>query len=269
MYRNLINFLVIPLLLLGVMVSAGFAQDEAAANDDGVATAAAMDDVAAGTGEEAAATGGETSVIDQIRNGGIPMGFLIALAVVAILLILERFAKLTRSTIAPDHLLNQAKTQWEQEDYAGVEKLGKESPSALGKVIAFLAENREADYTALNEGAGEIAAREIQKHQQRNYWLAVVGTLSPLLGLLGTVLGMIAAFQAVAMAGDIGDVSMVADGIYKALATTAAGLIIAIPTLGFYHFLKGRTNQLALELEDAGSHLIIKWFGKSGAGKEA
>ncbi|TVR10019.1 MAG: MotA/TolQ/ExbB proton channel family protein [Planctomycetota bacterium] len=266
MFRILICFVAIPLLLLGAVTHTAFAEEEPAQNQN-AATAAQMDNFTGATGDEIATTG-ETTVIDQIRNGGVPMGFLIALALVGVALICERFAKLTRGTIAPDHLIHLAKTHWEQGDYSAVEKLGKESPSALGKVIAFLAENRDAHYAALNEGASEIAAREIQKHQQRNYWLAVVGTLSPLLGLLGTVLGMIAAFQAVAMAGDIGDVSMVADGIYKALATTAAGLIIAIPTLGFYHFLKGRTNQLALELEDAGSHLIIKWFGKD-AGKEA
>ena len=255
------------IILFGITISQTFAQDATTAGaDEGVATVAVDDAVVNDSDADAVATG-QTTVIEQIRNGGIPMGFLIVLAVVGIVLILERFMKLTRGNVSPDGLLDQAKARWREGDFASVQKLGEENPSALGKIIAFLAENRDAQYAALNDGAGEIAAREIQKHQQRNYWLAVVGTLSPLLGLLGTVLGMIAAFQAVAMAGDIGDVSMVADGIYKALSTTAAGLIIAIPMLGFYHFLKGRTNQLALELEDAGSHLIIQWFGKD-AGKE-
>lgn len=267
MLRSFTHLLIVPLLLLMATSTAVLGEDEAAAPDEGAATAATVEDLSqeAPAEEEAAS---ESGFIQQIRNGGVPMGFLVALALVGIGLILERLARLTRSNIAPDGLAEEANSLWQNGDHDGVAKLAKSNTSALARVLAFLVENRDADYVALNEGAGEIAAREIQKQQQMNYWLAVVATLSPLLGLLGTVLGMISAFETVALAGDIGDTSMVAEGIYMALSTTAAGLIIAIPALGFFHFLKGRASQLALDLEDASSHLIITWFGK-GAGKEA
>ena len=268
MLRSFTHLLIVPLLLIMAMGSFVHAEDEAEAiNDQTAATAATAEDLALEPSDDAAAAS-ESGFIQQLRNGGVPMGFLVALALVGIALIIERLAKLNLGNIAPDGLAAEADALWNNGDHEGVAQLAKTNTSALARVLAFLAENREADYIALNEGAGEIAAREIQKQQQMNYWLAVVATLSPLLGLLGTVLGMISAFETVALAGDIGDTSMVAEGIYMALSTTAAGLIIAIPALGFFHFLKGRASQLALELEDASSHLIIKWFGK-GAGKGA
>lgn len=270
MLRSFSCLILVPLLMLGLLLPSGYAEDD----DTSVATSAVeapalaegLDDSDMSDGIAADDPGIIAQIIAQIYNGGVPMGFLVALAFVGLGLMIERFSTLTRSRIAPDGLTQKAQELWKNKDYQAVQQLGKKSQSSLGNIIQFLAENRDADYSALNEGASDIAAREIQQQQQRNYWLAVVGTISPLLGLLGTVLGMIAAFQMVAEAGDIGDVSMVADGIYKALATTAAGLIIAIPAMGFFHFLKGRTSALALELEDAGSYLLIQWFGKADKG---
>lgn len=125
-------------------------------------------------------------------------------------------------------------------------------------------DHKEDGRADINEGAGEIADREVRKIQQSNYWLAVIATLSPLLGLLGTILGMIKAFDVVAVAGELGDVSMVAEGISQALVTTAAGLIIAVPALAAYHMFKIRGNQLAIQLEDQASKAIDLWFPKKG-----
>ncbi|MFW5698353.1 MAG: MotA/TolQ/ExbB proton channel family protein [Planctomycetota bacterium] len=269
--------LLTPLLLLAAF--APVTAEEGSGGAEAAAGAAAEEDAATGPqnitadseAEEEALTAAErkeklnegNAFIQQIKNGGVPMGFLIALAVVGVVIIIERLARLNRGNIAPPELAERADEMWSAGDTDGVKQLAESDNSALGRVIAFLAENKDADYIALNEGAGEVAAREIQKQQQMNYWLAVVATISPLLGLLGTVLGMISAFKTVAVAGDIGDTSMVAEGIYMALSTTAAGLIIAIPTLGFFHYLKGRASQLALELEDTSNRLILKWFGKA------
>jgi len=115
--------------------------------------------------------------------------------------------------------------------------------------------------------AGDIASREIAQQLQRAYPLAVVATLEPLLGLLGTVLGMIESFDSIVQTGTVGDPSLLAAGISKALVTTAVGLIIAIPFLGLYHYFKSRTNYFASILEEEVTDLISEWLLPGGAGE--
>ena len=97
-------------------------------------------------------------------------------------------------------------------------------------------------------------------HLQRAYPLAVIATVSPLLGLFGTVYGMIGAFESVALAGKMGDPSIMAGDISFALITTALGLIIAVPALIAYHYFRVRTNIYGLTLEEQTNHLLIRWF---------
>ena len=88
-----------------------------------------------------------------------------------------------------------------------------------------------------------------------------MATVSPLLGLLGTVIGMIGAFDKVAAAGSLGDASLLGGDISKALITTGAGLTIAVPALVLYHYFKSRTNMFGLLLEEEASELISSWYG--------
>jgi biopolymer transport protein ExbB len=131
----------------------------------------------------------------------------------------------------------------------------EESPSVLGRVLAFVATHRHASAADVSAATGDISSREIRRHLQRAYPLAVVATLSPLLGLLGTVIGMIEAFDVVVLVG-MGDAQALAGGISKALITTMVGLTIAIPALFAYHAFKSRTNLFALTLEEEVTELI-------------
>mgnify|MGYP001604582979 FL=1 len=111
--------------------------------------------------------------------------------------------------------------------------------------------------------AGDAASREVRSQIQKAYPLAIVATLSPLLGLLGTVLGMIQSFDMVALAGSLGDASTLAGGISLALITTQGGLMVAVPALGFQHIFKSRTLSLGLELEEAVTEVLSRRFGSS------
>ncbi|OVE76412.1 hypothetical protein BVX97_01100, partial [bacterium E08(2017)] len=85
---------------------------------------------------------------------------------------------------------------------------------------------------------------------------------SPLLGLFGTVIGMIGAFDVVASAGEMGNASLMAGDIAKALVTTAGGLVVAMPMLGAYHLFRTRTQSLAILLEEDMAELFSAWFLK-------
>jgi biopolymer transport protein ExbB len=124
-----------------------------------------------------------------------------------------------------------------------------------------MVDHRKASHADISVIAGDLASREMRQHLLRAYPLAVVATISPLLGLFGTVYGMIGAFESVALAGEMGDPSVMAGDISYALITTALGLVIAVPALAVYHFLRIRTRLLSLSLEEQASHLMSRWFG--------
>jgi biopolymer transport protein ExbB len=120
-------------------------------------------------------------------------------------------------------------------------------------------EHKRFAYADLSAVAGDVATRGLRQAQQRAFPLALVATLSPLLGLLGTVIGMIGAFDAVALAGSLGDASVMAGEISYALVTTAMGLIVAVPALAAYHLVKARTTSLATSLDQQASEMINGW----------
>ena len=110
-------------------------------------------------------------------------------------------------------------------------------------------QHRRADAAALSTRAGDIASLALREQQQRAYPLAVVATVAPIVGLLGTVVGMIEAFHVIAFAGGLGDPALLAGGISKALVNTAAGLSVALPSLGMHHFFKHRLTLIGLRIE--------------------
>jgi biopolymer transport protein ExbB/TolQ len=145
--------------------------------------------------------------------------------------------------------------------------IARKRGSTLGRVVAFIVRHRDTSVDAVSEGTGDIAGRDMAVHQMLTYPLAAVATLSPLLGLFGTVLGMIESFETVAVAGSMGDPTLLADGISKALVTTAFGLFVAIPMLFFYHLFKMRTTYLRKVLEGEASTLINDWLLAKGGSR--
>ena len=109
-------------------------------------------------------------------------------------------------------------------------------------------------------GAGEIAVRELRPHYRAIYPLLIISTLAPLLGLFGTVVGLMEAFENFRLLGETGDPSIFAGSISKALITTIVGLAIAMPALATYHFFKTKTNKLGDLLETEVSDLIDDWL---------
>ena len=111
----------------------------------------------------------------------------------------------------------------------------------MGNALSFIVEHRDADWEAVCQTAGDMAARDIRGHLSRIYPLSVISSLSPLLGLFGTIVGMIEAFGLGA--------TILTDSISKALITTAAGLIVAMPSIAVYFILKSRISNLGAQIE--------------------
>jgi biopolymer transport protein ExbB/TolQ len=147
--------------------------------------------------------------------------------------------------------------------FAGqVDARPKRRVSTLGRIIVFVVRHRSNPINDVSAAVGDIASRDMGRHMLLLYPLSPVAVLAPLLGLFGTVIGMIEAFEIVATAGVMGDPSLLASSISKALVTTAWGLIVAMPTLFCYSILRLRTNVLGKLLEEEASTLLTEWLMK-------
>ncbi|MBC7719126.1 MAG: MotA/TolQ/ExbB proton channel family protein [Chitinophagaceae bacterium] len=197
-------------------------------------------------------------MLSIILAAGWPIWPLIACSVVAMALVIERFSSLKTSKIAPPKLIDEAMM---------VSRNAPPSPdvvtqlaqnSLLGEVLAtgFRALNTnprisESDLRSTLEGAGQQAAHKLERYLAA---LATIASSAPLLGLLGTVIGMIEIFGSQAGGGGVGGASggnpaQLAQGISMALYNTAFGLIVAIPSLIFWRYFRARVDGYLLTME--------------------
>ena len=131
----------------------------------------------------------------------------------------------------------------------------------LARVVETMLEHKDSkDAQEVKMFAEDKAGRELRLENRKSAMLATVSTISPLLGLFGTVVGLLGAFGTVAAMGEMGDASVLADDIGKALVTTVAGLAVSMPALFVYQILKNRLALYAVELEEQVADLVNKIF---------
>ena len=200
----------------------------------------------------------------QIRAGGFMMIPLYLLAIVAFAITLQRLKFSGAAAIAPQPLIDAVNAALETGDFDRAETVCRNDVSTLGRALEYLLKHRTAGREAVSQTAGDIAARDIRTHLSKIYPISIISSLAPLLGLLGTVVGMIEAFGLVALYGDEGGASILSDSISKALITTAAGLIIAVPAVAAYYLLKNRIMGQASRVEAELEHVITVLYLEHG-----
>ena len=181
-------------------------------------------------------------------------------SVVAMAIVLERFWSLQRRRITPDNLVAQV-WQWSKSgvlDDRRIETLRDGSP--LGKVLAAGLVNRTYAREVMKESIEEVGRHVVYDLARYLNTLGTIAAVSPLLGLLGTVIGMIKVFAAITTQG-VGDASILAGGISEALITTAAGLSVAIPSLMLYRYFRNRVEGLVVAMEQEALKLVETLHG--------
>lgn len=207
-----------------------------------------------------AAYASDNSFLQQLFGGGIAIPIIIALSVLALSVSIERLVRFRRQFIAPPNLAGRVRHLWRNGDYSDIHSILAKEDSTLARAIDFMVLHREQHFATVSSGVSDIASLELRYHQQKAYSLAIVATVAPIVGLLGTVLEMINAFEAIAFADGMENPALLAGGISMALINTAAGLSIALPALGMHHFLKNRAAFLGLDLEKQINQLLNEWF---------
>ena len=194
-------------------------------------------------------------MFELIKNGGVLMIPIILCSIGAMAIIGERFWSLRRNQILPMHLIPQIwkEAQKNQINENTIRRLKNDSP--LGIILATGLTNRNNSREIMKASIEETGRQVVHKLERFLNTLGTIATITPLLGLLGTVVGMLKVFAAIVSHG-VGDPAVLAGGISEALITTAAGLSVAIPCVIFHRYFDGLVDVYVLNMEEESLKLI-------------
>ena len=214
----------------------------------------------AGAQEAVAPIRPETSLWQVVLSGGpvmIPLGIL---SVIAVMLVLIYLFTLRRGAVVTKRYMTTADALLRKRDYLGLLAISNRHRESVARIMQrtldFVTQHPEATYAEAREIAETEGTRQAAALNQRIAYLADIGTIAPMLGLFGTVLGMIKSFSVVASDIVASRPIMLAEGVSEALVTTATGLLIGIPAMAAYAFFRGRVQSLIAELEAASTQLL-------------
>lgn len=194
-------------------------------------------------------------MLELIKAGGWVMLPIIVLAVLALAIILERFWSLRRREVLPPGLGEEVR-EWakgRQLDPRHIDVLRRNSP--LGELLAAGLDVRDRPRELIKERIEDVGRHVAHRLERFLATLGTIAAVTPLLGLLGTVFGMIEMFMDILVSG-VGDANQLAGGIGQALISTAAGLCVAIPALMFHRYLRGRVTAYIIEMEKQAMALL-------------
>ena len=187
-------------------------------------------------------------MLELFKAGGLLMWPILICSVISLAIIFERFWSLQEKRIVPKHLVAQV-WQWAKVGHLNNQRIRDLSvASPLGRILAAGLVNRSHEREVMKESIEEVGRHVAHSLERFLNTLGTIASISPLLGLLGTVIGMIKVFAVITTHG-VGDASILAEGISEALLTTAAGLSVAIPTLMFHRYFRGKVDALVMTME--------------------
>ncbi len=243
--------------------SVAFAQDPVPETSPPEEVAAPVEAVSDSTlaGNTPGATTTEKAVefIKVLKTGGVIMIPLAGLSFVAVLLIFYYMLTIRQGTVVSDKFMNAADALIRKQDYLGLIAVCNRENEAIARItyktLDFATKNPTASFEEVREVTEAEGSRQASILNQRITYLADVGSVAPMVGLLGTVLGMIRSFNDLSSASGAVQVQ-VSQGVSQALITTASGLTIGIPALIFYSIFRGKVQKMISEMEAAMTHLM-------------
>ena len=190
-----------------------------------------------------------------IKAGGPVMWPIIGLSIAAAAIMLERLWSLQEQRIIPRELSVRIWKLVEAGELTDKHVAALAQNSALGQILAAGLANRHRGREFVKEAIEDTGRHVVHELERFLNMLGTIAAVSPLLGLLGTVIGIINAFSAITHQG-VGDPKVLSGGIGQALITTAAGLMVAIPSLMGYRYLRGRVDELVVKMEKEALKLV-------------
>ena len=194
-------------------------------------------------------------MLELVESGGLLMWPILFASIVSMAIIIERFWSLQQRRIAPKYLVAQV-WQWAKSNHLDSQRIQIiKSSSPLGNILSAGLINRSKTREIMKESIEEVGRYEAHSLERFLNTLGTIASISPLLGLLGTVIGMIKVFAVITTHG-VGDASILAAGISEALLTTAAGLSVAIPTVMFHRYFRAKVDDLVVTMEQEALKMV-------------
>jgi len=189
-------------------------------------------------------------MFEFILKGGLLIWPILLCSVIAFAVILERLWYFHRIKTNVGNLIAQVKKLLQEGKLEEAEKLCKETRGPVAHILAVGIHIHKRAYPEKEKIISRAGSKELRKLEENLRGLGIVAHISPLLGLLGTVTGMIKCFMKIQELGGRVNASVLAGGIWEALITTAAGLSVAIPAIIFYHYFEGKVDNIASQMKD-------------------
>lgn len=202
-----------------------------------------------------------STLLDLVKSGGVTMFPLGALSIITVMLVIVYFFTLRRGAIASASFMNTADVLLRKRDYHGLLAIASRHSEMVARIVqrtlAFATKNPRSSFETVREIAQTEGSTLAASLQHRIVYLADIAMLSPMVGLLGTVIGIINSFGT--LASNVSQASrpaLLAGGVSQALVATASGLILGITAMIFYALFRGRVQGLISDLEIASAHVL-------------
>jgi biopolymer transport protein ExbB len=201
-------------------------------------------------------------MMDFLAKGGILVGPILFCSVLALAIFLERLIRFARLRIRGNGLVGDMAQFLKEGDDDKAYDLAVRSDTAMGRILTQAMEVKNQDRETLETVLAHATDEEVRTLSRYLQALATIGNIAPLLGLLGTVLGMIKAFMVIQQMGGKVNAAVLAGGIWEAMLTTALGLAVALPTMVAHSYLVARVDRYESRLQD-GAVAFIKAIGRA------
>jgi biopolymer transport protein ExbB len=208
--------------------------------------------------QPAAATGTDTpqTFLEIVHAGGLVGYVIMFLSVVAVALAIEHVMTIRQSVLMPEGLAEKVRELSKQGHFTQAEQACKLQPSVLAFVLQAGLSEIDGGWSAVEKAMEDALADQAARLFRKIEYLSVIGNIAPMLGLLGTVIGMVMAFREVALTQGAARAADLAEGIYLALVTTVQGLIVAIPALSAFAYFRNRVDQMVAEIAYLAQHAM-------------
>jgi len=231
--RSRVKTLVLAILPIAfvftfVLVAPSFAQDAA--------------DAAASDGESTLTVGG------LIKASGIFGWLIILLSIVALALVIENFVSLKRDKLAPPEIIDEIQALFDEDQFQEAMELCENEPTFLTRVAGAGIAKIGHSFEVIEKSIEEMGDEEAVKLHQKIGWLSLISNVAPMMGLLGTVSGMVLAFNTIATTGGQANPAELANGISQALLTTLFGLVVAIPVTAAFAYMRNNLVRSVIEV---------------------
>jgi len=202
-------------------------------------------------------------MIDWIQNGGPVMWLILAGGVIALTIFLERLFHLHRAQIEIEDFINGITTNLKHGNELEAITICDQTPGPAARLVRTAIINSRETKADLINAVHQAGIQEIPRLERHTNLLITLAQVLPMLGLLGTVLGLLTMMVALQQGSPIAEIGDLAGGLWSALLTTAAGLITGIPAYAAYHFLISRVESIALDMEQATGEIVCFLTGSA------